>query len=431
MLRIDLAPQKGWRCRRGSLPGLAFLFHGRRMNDIVFVSLETWDEIWRRNQFLCAEFSKRHPGRKILFIGPPVDVSNMVRSGNFRDLAKGRQRSLPDYPNITVTRPLKLAPTTLSFGKAINELMARRHLRRMMRIRGLRRPVLWLNPHSALHLVGRIDAAGVVYDITDDWTRFRDQSERARTLVIEQDAMLCRKADAVIVCSDDLRRSKEGVASNLHLIPNGVDAVHYRGVLDAGGPLPAAAESWAKPVLGYTGTIHSERVDLNLIEALARHFSGGTVALVGPVMLAQAERERLRGCRNVAFIGAVSYREIPDYMRAFDVCITPHRVTPFTESLNPIKLWEYLAAGKPIVSTKVAGFRDYPELVDCAADTDGFINAVHRALHDSPLKGRLRQEEAERHSWSSRAQLAEEVMEQCVRARRSAARTETVSQSMP
>ncbi len=387
------------------------------MNDIVFVSLETWDEVWRRNQFLCAEFSKRHPERQILFVGPPVDVSNMIRSGNFRDLAKGRQRSLPDYPNITVTRPLKLAPTTLSSGKAINELMSRQHLRRMIRSRDLHRPVLWLNPHSALHLVDRIDTAGVVYDITDDWTRFCDQSERARNLVIEQDAMLCRKADAVIVCSDDLRRSKEGIASSLHLIPNGVDAAHYRGVLDADRPLPAAVTGWAGPVMGYTGTIHSERVDLDLLETLACHFPHGTVALVGPVMLTQLERERLCRCPNVVFIGAVSYRDIPDYMRAFDVCITPHRVTPFTESLNPIKLWEYLAAGKPIVSTNVAGFRDYPEFVECAADTDSFINAVHRALSEDPAKGRLRQAVAERHSWSSRAQLAEAVMEQCVRSR--------------
>jgi teichuronic acid biosynthesis glycosyltransferase TuaH len=74
-------------------------------------------------------------------------------------------------------------------------------------------------------------------------------------------------------------------------------------------------------------------------------------------MLPKEDAESLQRTGRVHLTGAVPYAEVPEYMRAFDVCITPHRMTLFTESLNPIKLWEYLAAGKPIVSTDVAGFR--------------------------------------------------------------------------
>ena len=109
--------------------------------------------------------------------------------------------------------------------------------------------------------------------------------------------------------------------------------------------------------------------------------------------------------------GPVSYERIPDYMRAFDVCITPHKVTAFTESLNPIKLWEYLAAGKPIVSAPVAGFRDFPDLVYLARDCDGFVTAIEQALQEPLCKSAARRAEARRHSWEGRFDLVVKLLE--------------------
>ena len=104
-------------------------------------------------------------------------------------------------------------------------------------------------------------------------------------------------------------------------------------------------------------------MDVELVRRLAGIIGyAGSVVLIGPDHLRDVERERLR-LPNIFHVGPVPYVQLPEYMRRFDVCIVPHNVTPFTESLNPIKLWEYLALGKPVVSTRVAGFRDYPQLV--------------------------------------------------------------------
>src|SRR5262249_36371551 len=138
--------------------------------------------------------------------------------------------------------------------------------------------------------------------------------------------------------------------------------------------------------LGYTGTIHPDRIDVALLERVARGFPGGSVVLIGPSHLAEGDRRRLVGLGNVFFTGPVAYERLPHLMRAFDVCIVPHRVTPFTESLNPIKLWEYLAAGKPTVSTDVAGFREYAAFVTIAADADGFVRSIGEALRESPAR---------------------------------------------
>src|SRR5690242_17108030 len=137
------------------------------MHDIIFVSMENWDEIWRRNQFLCAGLARRYPDRNILFVGPPRDLSNQLRRGrlHLRDQATCR---LADFPNITTTRPLKLLPNTLTAGRRINEIMERAHIRRQARHLGMRSPILWLNPHYAVHMAGRMEERAVLYDITDD-----------------------------------------------------------------------------------------------------------------------------------------------------------------------------------------------------------------------------------------------------------------------
>jgi len=259
------------------------------------------------------------------------------------------------------------------------------------------------------HPVGRMDESSVIYDITDDWmslTQAPALIERIRV----QDSELCRRADAVIVCSQRLFEMKQPLARNLHLIPNGVDAAHYAAVLHGAGPLPPAAAAWEKPVLGYTGTIHAERVDLNLVEEVARKLTKGSIVLIGPNHLDAAAQARLKSTGRVHFAGAMPYAELPQYMRAFDVCITPHRVTAFTESLNPIKLWEYMAAGKPIVSTDIAGFRDYPSLVRIARDADSFLDAVREALAEDPKTAALRQSQAAGHSWEQRLDAIEAII---------------------
>ena len=370
-------------------------------SDLIFISLEDWDAVWRRNQFLCAGLARRFPDRKILFIGLARDVSHALRRGRLGALRAAPREAVLKHPNVTLLRPLKVFPNTLAWGRRANEALARHQVRRAAQALGITRPLLWLNPHSAVHMAGRMGERAVIYDITDDWISLT-QKDWLRRLTTAQDGALCRRADAVIVCSQKLFDMKRGLTSSLHLIPNGVDTSHYQHVLDTALPLPPLAVHWPHPVLGYTGTIHPDRVDVGLVEALARGFVHGTVALVGPNLLSAGDEARLKALGNVQITGAVPYAQVPDYMRAFDVCITPHRMTPFTESLNPIKLWEYLAGGKPIVSTDVAGFRDYPHLVRLAASPDAFVAACRDALREPAATGLTSQAEAHKHTWDAR-----------------------------
>lgn len=382
--------------------------------DLIFVSLENWDEIWRRNQFVCDALARRFPGMKILFVAPARDVSNQLRRGQWRAVAAGAADgwTVPETRNVTVVRPLKLLPNTLALGRLFNAWLARRYVRRWARRLGVRSPVLWLNDHGAVHMVGKVGEHGVIYDVTDDWIAFAS-TPRERRLARRQDARLCAAADAVITCSEQLCQDKTKIARTVHLIPNGVDPRHYDGILDGREPLPSAAAGWPKPVAGYIGTIHPSRVDVALVASLARQMPSGSIVLLGPDHLTPADRARLLSLGNVFLVPAVPYGEVPACLQAFDVCLVPHLVTPFTESLNPIKLWEYLAAGRPIVSTRVAGFRDYPEHVYLADTAAEFAGAIELALREPRDRGLRRKATARLHSWSSRVDQIVGVVRAC------------------
>ncbi len=381
---------------------------------LIFVSMEDWDEVWRRNQFVCAEIARRSPDRRILFVGVQRNLLRCLTRGDWASLWRNPTWQVPGCPNVTVTTTLRVLPERYDWGRRFNEWITRRHLRRVAVTLGLRAPVLWLNPHTAVHLLGALGESTVVYDITDDWEEM-NQPPALKAAIKAQDARLGTGADAVIVCSQALLAAKEAKFQRpVYLIPNGVDADHYRSVADTGLPVPAPARQWAKPVLGYTGTLHPERVDVDLVSRLAEVFAHGSIVLIGPNMLEITQRELLKSFENVYITGAVPYHEIPDWMRAFDVCIVPHLVTAFTESLNPIKLWEYLAAGKPIVSTRVAGFRDYPALVRLADDADGFAREIDAALTEDPALVEARRSEARGHSWERRVDQIEAVITSCL-----------------
>jgi glycosyltransferase involved in cell wall biosynthesis len=375
--------------------------------------MENWDEVWRRNQFLVAGLARRNPAMKILFVGLPRNVTAALRGGTRRPAPSAVVRAVPGLPNVTVTRPLKLFPDSLPPTRRLNEALFRGHVRRAAGAAGVRNPVLWLNPHYAEHLVGKVGERAVLYDITDDWTTLT-QPSRVRRLIVRQDRRLCARADAVIVCSQRLLELKREMASRLYLIRNGVDAAHYGVVLDGSGPLPPEAARWPKPVLGYTGTLHPDRLDVGLVEATARRRPGASFVLIGPNYLRGSDISRLRACGNVHLVGPVPYARLPQFMRAFDVCIAPHLVTPFTDSLDPIKLWEYLAAGKPSVCTDVGGFRDYPQFVRVAGDASQFVSAIDDALREGPGLAEARRKEAQRNSWEARLDQVESVIDTCL-----------------
>lgn len=344
--------------------------------DLVVLSLERWDEVWRRNQHLVAGLLQGDPGLRVLFAEPAVDpLHDLLRRRRPR-LPRGL-RDGPALPGVEPGRlrlfePAKWLPRRLDH--RVDERLAAATVRAARRA-GFRSPLLWVNdPDGAAVLQATGWAA--LYDVTDDWL-LADRSPAETARRAQAEAVLLERVREVVVCSPALARSK-GSRRPVTLVPNAVDLAAYRTQQVRPGDLPAG------PVALYVGTAHRDRLDVELCTATARALSGvGHLVLVGPVALDPEDVHRLEAA-GALLLGARPAVAVPGYLQHADVLLVPHVVTPFTDSLDPIKLYEYRAVGRPVVSTAVAGFRDVVDARTTVVDRTVFASAVVDRIRSSP-----------------------------------------------
>ena len=170
------------------------------------------------------------------------------------------------------------------------------------------------------------------------------------------------------------------------------------------------ATSHPKPVIGFMGGL-GDWIDYGLLTELSRRLRGLTFVLVGPVT---ADTRSLARATNVHFLGEKPYRELPCYVQHFDVCLIPFRCNKLSESVNPIKLFEYLSAGKPVVSTPLPEVLPYKGVVDIEADADGFEDAIRRNLSATGVDAKKiesRRSVGRANSWNARWDRALELIQ--------------------
>jgi len=336
--------------------------------DVICLSLEPWNDVWRRNQLFATEILRLRPGMRMLFAETPVDVPWTLRQGRLPDLSG--LRSIGASGRLWAMAPHKWLPRRVWPGG--DESLFRQVLS-ASRTLGFDRPVLWINDSMYAPLIGRTGWPSV-YDVTDDWLLAR-ASPREVARQRRNDATALRDADEVVVCSPALAESR-GRDRTVHLVSNGVDIDHLRSPTVRPPDLPAGR------VVLYQGTLSADRLDIDLCVRLARELAGrATLAFLGPDSLTRAAEAAVLDAGAV-ILGSRPYSDMPAYLQHADVLVVPHRVTPFTESLDPIKAREFVAVGRPVVATPVAGFRGLAGPVE-VRDRESFVDAVEAVL-DGP-----------------------------------------------
>jgi glycosyltransferase involved in cell wall biosynthesis len=360
---------------------------------LIVCSLEEWGTVRRRMRIMVDELVEADPGLQVLYVGPAVDVPHAVVHGGRSDVWGHRTEQV--HPRIRVLRPYKWLPRVI--GPFADRSLGRQVQAASDRI-GLVDPLLWINDASYAQFAV---ASGrpVLYDVTDDWL-LAPLAPRQRRRLEEDDALLVARSDAVVVCSPDLARTR-GKHRSVDLIPNGVDVDLFRT------PQARPADLHPGPVAVYVGTLHEERIDVPLILELAASRPDLRIVLIGPSSLSTEHEAALRSVGQIQLMGPRPYHLVPAYLQHADVVIVPHVVSPFTESLDPIKAYECAAAGRPTVATPVAGFRELgpPIVVADAASFSGAVSALLAAEPNEPAAPG-----AHVASWHDRAQAMSDVM---------------------
>ena len=344
-----------------------------------------WDFVWQRPQQILSRLAANHP---VLFIeepmagdAPGLDVSEPVANV---------VRVVPRLPAPCLGDADREAKTILPLvQQALRDhpLMAGR----------FGQPVQWFySPMTAPVLLGAFGARGVVYDCMDELANFRF----APTDIGVRERFLLARADVVFTGGRQLFEAKSRAHDNVHFFGCGVDVAHFGRARDADLPVSPALAELQRPLLGYFGVI-DERLDYPLIAALAERFPDATVVLAGP--LAKVEREQLPAHANIRWLGQRDYQELPALVKGFDVCLMPFALNEATRYINPTKTLEYLAAGKPVVSTAVPDVVcNFGEVVQVADDADAFVAAVRACLQKAEPERRARGiERSEAATWDA------------------------------
>lgn len=370
------------------------------LRELVICSLESWDEVWRRNQLLVAELLELEPNLRVLFVEPPVDALHELLERHRLRFGHGRSRPRPGaaLERVVTLQATKWLPRVL--GPFADRSLASgvEHAAREI---GLSSPLLWVNDPAYAAVVERTGWP-TLYDVTDDWL-LASCTERERERRYRNEAFLLARAREVVVCSPRLVQSK-GRHRHVRLVPNAVDADWIRTPARRPPDLPDG------PVACYVGTLHPERLDVDLCVGLARHLDGrGTLLLVGPDELDPRARQRLAGEPGIMLTGPRAHDEVPGYLQYADVLVVPHLCAPFTESLDPIKAYEYRAVGRPVVATPVAGFRGLGHPV-ILSEGRAFFDAVLTRLPGTPPPPDLLPLPPGLPTWRSRAEAMRDAL---------------------
>ena len=240
-----------------------------------------------------------------------------------------------------------------------------------------------------------------VYDCMDHHAGF----DNTGSAVIEAEHALIADADLVIVSSQWLADALAPQSRNLRLVRNAADYAFF-----SRPPERVRGDALGRPIVGYFGAI-AEWFDCALIRALAEALPQVLIRLVGSDTASAARQ--LADLANVEFIGEVPYADLPQWLHGFDVCLLPFRVTPLTEATNPVKVYEYLSAGKPVVAIDLPEMAQFGDTVRVASTPQAFVAAVAQLLDDPGGSTAVaeRQKFASEQTWDHRARAFDEALE--------------------
>ena len=359
-----------------------------RDRPIIAHSHLRWDFVWQRPQQLLSRIAAHTP---VLFVEEPMCSPDI------------------EHPAFDLTSPLhnifRFVPRLPArFAGAYDEslIATRELLLSVLDEQGALSgrfvaPVQWFyTPLPAPIMLGAFGEVGVVYDCMDELAQFRfapsDLPARERLLLAE--------ADVVFTGGRRLYESKRRHHANVHFFGCGVDAIHFGKARRDDTELPADVRDLPEPIAGYFGVI-DERLDYDLLRAFAAAHPDCSVVMVGPVV--KVDPLDLPRADNIHWLGQRSYEDLPAYVKSFDVCLMPFALNEATEYINPTKTLEYMAAGKPIISTAVTDVvRNFSPVVHVAYSAEEFVRLAAELMR-APDEGRIARglEMARSSTWDS------------------------------
>jgi glycosyltransferase involved in cell wall biosynthesis len=287
-------------------------------------------------------------------------------------------------PGLRVQTLLQIPLHRFAVVRWLNARLIYWSVRRLMWRNRVHRPISWfIAPHMA-SLIGRLGESASVYYCVDD---FASMPGMNRDVIRLMDEKLTREANLVFVASDTLLPAKLAINPNTYYSPHGVDVELFGRALDPDGKVPGDIRELRQPIIGFFGLI--ERwIDLDLVRYLAGQRPDWSFLMIGRIAVPEEAMPKLP---NVHFLGTRPYDSLPEYGRHFAAAIIPYKLCYQVLHANPLKLREYLAMGKPVVSVRTPQTAKFADVVEIADDQEAFLAKLDKVIqHPDGQEGATR-----------------------------------------
>jgi glycosyltransferase involved in cell wall biosynthesis len=372
-----------------------------RGRDIVCVGFADWDtELWTNQHHLMSRLAREN---RVLFVESLGLRRPQLARRDLARIARRLRRGLAPpraVDGLHVLSPLVVPLHGNALVRRLNGRLLPFLVGRAARRLGMRRPILWSYVPQAEALIEPLEPALVVYHCVDDIAAHAlidTASFRAA------EARFAARADLVLASAPALAARMRTLSDNVLEAPNVADTELFARALEP-GPVDDALNALPRPRVVFTGAIAAAKLDIELIAALARARPSWSFALVGPVGLGDplTDISALRREPNVHLLGARAYEQLPQVLRGADVALIPYARNELTNSIFPMKVYEYLAAGLPVIATSLPALAGVSE-VQSAADAERMLPLLDAALaDDTPARRLERSRAAASHSWEQR-----------------------------
>ena len=381
------------------------------MTDVVLLSTADWDHpLWTNKQHLACSLADL--GHRVLYVdslgvrAPRGDRSDAGRI--LRRLRRGLRFPRQVRPNLWVLSPLVLPGQSSGWLGRLNRWSLGLSLFLADVALDFRGPLLWtFNPQTRRYLSLRKFHASV-YHCVD---RIQAQPGMPFDAIEAAELDLCGAANAVFTTAPQLQHSLSDLNAGTHYFGNVADAQFFGRALDPVVAVPSDLPQDAAPILMFVGAIDAYKLDLPMLEALAAQHPEWKLVLIGPVGETDPSTDvsSLKCYPNVFLLGPKAYGDLPGYLAHADVALLPLQLNDYTRHMYPMKFFEYLAAGRPVVATAIPSLQDQADVaLLCDAGVDAFSKAIRRALvGDLPsLETRLHRAGQHTYTARTRAMLA-------------------------
>lgn len=389
--------------------------------DLIICPLHDWKKCEKegfrtRDAHLIQHFEKNKNVRRMLVVDRPMTLPEMILKRRYWKVKSGKIVKRTLFTSLTkvskkiyvldifswdLTKPLILKRDW--WGYLFGEDRVIQKIREAVSLLNLNNGILFLWSPLSTGVIGKLGKQMVVFDTLDNWTRHPEIKDR-RGYIKAGYRIIKEKADVIFANSEETREFMENSRTSPIFIPNGVDKEFFELKEKK---TPKDLKNIPRPIIGYAGKI-AKRINVDLLSFLALKSSQISFVLIGQ-LLDKNSVKKLFKLKNIYFLGDKHYSQFPIYLANFDLCIIPHNVGALENEGDPIKIYEYLAAGKPVVTTNIAGVNVFKDIITIAHTKEEFLQGIiywcKRVKEDKSLSKKLKDSISEVHLWSRKAEM--------------------------